>query len=1257
MQGYSPAQPQIVLKITYPELPVAARKDEIFEAMQKSSVVVVVGETGSGKTTQLPKMALELAAKEGREGLVGCTQPRRLAATSVARRVAEELAVEAGSEVGYEVRFDKRTSENTVLKFMTDGILLAELQNDRLLKKYHTLIIDEAHERSLNIDFLLGMLRRITLKRKDLRVIISSATLDAGQFSDFYNQSPQVFVEGRTFPVEDHFLPPLKDEGLSDHVLRAVDWVGQYDASGDVLVFLPGEREIRETERVLQDALLPNTETLAVFARLSMSEQQRVFTKSAQRRVVLATNVAETSLTIPGIVYVIDSGLARVSRWSPQRGIQRLQIEQISQASARQRRGRCGRVRAGVCVKLYDEETLIEAPEFTDPEIRRSSLAGVILKMKGLGLGEVSRFPFLDPPNKKAVQEGLKTLEEVDALDEEGRNGLSDLGWRLSRLPLDPRLARMLIEAEDRGILGEILVVVAGLTLMDVRERPEGKEDAAQQAQAKFLDAQSDFISLLKIWNAVTDLRDEKGRLPQRKLREFCRRNFCNFRRLQEWEQLVRELRRNFQSKRDKKKDAPDPLAGFSSNLLSSRPSGALSKQDRRLYQEIHCALLVGMPRSVGCWDREAKNYKGVGGMRFAIFPGSGLFRAKKRHAWVLAFELVETSRLWARRVAWLEPEWVEKVAPHLCRKRYHSPEWNEQQGAVYGKETVLLGGLTLVPGRPVFFNRVSPKAAHEVFVREAILGGRIRGDVPCLRQLSRVRSEVARAEQKLRRVGGLWSEEHVFDYYFSRIPVEATTAKNFHNWRKENENEKSLMVQLRDVVWDDGVEGQLLLFPDEVRHDGCKWAVEYVCDPEAADDGVNFIVDLDGLVTIPDFLPSWVVPGIFEERVEALIRSLPKVWRARAQPVRETAEDFVKEWTGWEPRLDLVEALGAFLSERFQVEITPSLFAESAVRVDLRPGINVRDERGESLAWGESVIELRETLHDEIQLRRQAQANREWEMTGGTYWSFGEIPLVSGEAFPALVDEGETVGMRAFLSESDARESHRRGVMRLFWLDHLELLRGYRKRSLLQPLTKLIFGPLQEKELEEQLLETAVEAAFEKRMPTLPRSSEEFATGSEFARGWVLDLAHALARELEYCAQSYDRIQNWLAMRSKQKSSNAFDDTIADLEEELAWLTRPQFIWRAGAERCLRYRRYFDAIEERIGRLESLPLAKDEEKRRQLDPLWLRWRTLWLEDEDSPRWWEIGWLLSEWRIQLFAPQVPRREKVGVKKLEKLLWA
>jgi len=1227
----------------YPDLPVSRRRDEILDAMRSCRVVVVVGETGSGKTTQLPKMALELA-REGSAGAspgrIGCTQPRRLAATSVAQRVAEEMGTTTGGLVGYQVRFAEKVTEQTAIKFMTDGILLAETQGDRALRQYHTLIIDEAHERSLNIDFLLGYLHRLLETRDDLRVLISSATLDAGRFSEFYGEAPVVEVEGRTYPVEDHFLPAGEDEELRYHVARAVDWIAELDDRGDILVFLPGEREIRDCAKLLEGWGLTDTEVLPVFARLSLAQQQRVFHPSGRRRVVLATNVAETSLTIPGVAYVVDSGLARISRFNPGRQVQRLQIEQISQASARQRRGRCGRVRDGVCVRLYDEYDLAAAPEFTDPEIRRSSLAGVVLRMKALRLGDVREFPFLDPPSPRAVTEGFRTLEEVGALDSR-HSELTEVGRSMARLPLDPRLGRMLLEARERKVLGEVVVIVAGLSVMDVRERPSEREQAADEAHAGFDEPDSDFVSLLNIWHSLRDFRKDGRGWHRNRLRRYCEKSFLNLRRVMEWDQVVKELSRLMRERYGRR---PRPLPE--------------KKREWGSAKEIHKSILAGMPRQIGTWEKEKRFYRGTGNRNFAVFPGSGMF-GKKRPPWVLGFDLVETTRLWARKVAAIDPAWVEEVAPQLCRSRFHSPYWDEQQGAVYGIETVVCGGLTLIPERRVHFGRVDPRAAHEVFIREAVLGDGIRSKCDYRDQLAGVRAEVERAEKKLRRVGGLWSDESTFDFFFERIPGEISTAKAFRRWRLVDRNEERLMIRLSDVIWEEIAE-ELALFPDEIHHGECTYRVVYRSDPEAPDDGVCFEITIDDLPLFPGHLVSWGVPGILEERVELLVRSLPKWQRQACFPIAGAVADFLEAWRDWEPNLDLTVALAEFLSERSGQLIEAESFEPARLPSQLRPKMRVYGDKGEELAMGENPQAIVDKLAGVVRRRREEAANLEWEMTGGEVWSFGEVPVridpsssgssvVESLVYPGLVDEGETVGMRAFLDEDEAAESHRAGCVRLFFLDQPEQAAFVRKQLPLGPSARLYAPVLSANgELPEDLLRCAAEGA----MGALPRTEEDFGTVSRQGKERWYERARELAEGLEHAVESYRRISDWM---ERHRADPHLGEVVRDLDEELAWLFRAGFAWKAGFGRLRRYQRFFYGIEERLQRLDSQPLIKDEEKQARIQPLWERWIARWTEHPEAVRFWRPGWMLEEFRLQLFAPGQPREMKVSEKRIEKVL--
>lgn len=1225
LAGFGARDYVVGLKITYADLPVSRRRDEILKAMRASQVVVVVGETGSGKTTQIPKMAVELARELGQEGRIGCTQPRRLAATSVARRVAEECGVEVGNEVGWQVRFTEVCSSETKVKFMTDGILLAETQGDRAMRQYDTIIIDEAHERSLNIDFLLGYLKRLVERRNDLRVVISSATLDAGRFSEFFGNCPVIEVEGRTFPVEDVFLPSEDSESLREHVVRGVQYVTDLDPDGDVLVFLPGEREIRECADLIEGQGFHNTEAVPVFARLSLADQERVFYPSGKRRVFLATNVAETSLTIPGIVSVVDSGMARVSRFSPQRQVQSLQIEMISQASARQRRGRCGRVREGLCIKLYDEVALEMAPEFTDPEIRRSALSGVILRMLSLKLGDVREFPFIDPPSPRAIDEGWNTLEEVGAVAKQKEARLTETGWILAKLPLDPRLGRMLIESERRGVFEEVLIIVSGLSAMDVRERPQGKEERADERQKDFIDQKSDFGVFLNLWRGVQEFRGENGKLKSNQLRRWCEKHFLSYRRMREWLGIHSELRRAFRKKGEK---------------------GTAIETAADVYAEVHKSILAGIPRQIGVWDKEKRVYHGVGNRRFAVFPGSGLFQSK-RALWVLGFELVETSRLWARKVAEVDPKWVEEVLPHLCRSKYHSPYWNEQQGAVYGTEDVVFGGLTVVEGRRVHFGRVNPKAAFEVFVREALVEGKMRNKNMVIQNLAWVKEQILGAERKLRRVGYLWNDMAAYDFFFERLPVTINTANDFYRLAENPEEAGKLMIRFSDLVWEEEIEDRLRLFPDVVEHGGRKWRVVYVSDLEAEDDGLTFEVEIDELARFPEGLTSWGVPGILGERVELLIRSLPKDWRRECQPVAEKVSGFLAEWENWESQGDLVDALLDYLREKVGRNSLDGIEPDR-LPPHLRPKLRVRDEKGEVMAFGEDVRGIKERLAGEMRARREAAANEEWEMTGGEVWSFGEVPVeADGAVFPGLVDEGQTVGMRAYLEREEAAESHRAGVVRLFLLEHSEHGQYVRKNFPMKMAGRFMM-PL----LPHDSLEDFVRVAAEGAMGRMPRNEEDFAEGSAVGRGEWFACTEKVSDAVEGMADADGRVREWM---EANRSHRHLGEVVRQLEEQREWLLRAGFGWKAGYDRMKRYQRYFFGMEERIQRIETQPLIRDEEKQDQFVPLWEHWLALWHERPEAVRVWEIGWMLEEWRLQLFAPGVPRVVKVSAQRIEKAL--
>ncbi|WP_411826139.1 ATP-dependent RNA helicase HrpA [Luteolibacter sp. AS25] len=1225
----------------YPaELPVVERREDIVRAIRESQVVVVVSDTGSGKTTQLPKMVCEALGPEreggkGRRKLIGCTQPRRIAAVSVAKRVAEELKVPLGDFVGYQVRFDDKTSRETRVKFMTDGILLAETQGDVELRRYDALIIDEAHERSLNIDFLLGYLKRLMSLRRDLKIVISSATLDAGSFVEFFKsqgEEPALLeAPGRMFPVEEHYLPGKDDEDLSSLIGRGVDYLTDLDPMGDVLVFLPGEREIREAADLLEGRNYRNTEVLPLFARLGMGDQQRVFQPGSQRRLVLATNVAETSLTIPRIACVLDTGLARVSRWNAAKGVQRLMVEPVSQASARQRKGRCGRVQEGICLRLFEEEDLLDRPDFTEPEIRRSSLAGVILRMKALGLPEISEFPFLDPPNAKAVAEGYRTLREVGALDKE-RN-LTEIGEELGRLPVDPRMGRMMIEADYEKCFEEVVVIVAGLETSDPRERPAEKKREADAAHARWQDTDSDFIAMLNLWREVFEFYDGR-RWRWNQLRKFCGKHFLNAKRITEWGNVVEELR----SLRGKRTDGRKPR------------EKSVVKYENFDYAAIHRSLLAGAPKAFGLWDKENKGYRSAGGGFFAIFPGSYLFGQKKRAEWVLGLEQVETSRLYARRAAVMEPAWVEVVAPHLCRSRYGEAYWDEKQGAVYGKESVVCGGLHVVEGRRVHYGRVDRKAAHEVFLREGILGGGLRRKTRFMERMEELREQITLLEDKLRRKGMLWSEDAVVRFLEKHVPEEISTASAFHKWREENED--LIMMGMDDVIWEDlhGLE----FFPDLLRFGDQEYPLYYHCAPGERDDGVTIGVHVDQLPILPEWLPGWGVDGNLEERAELMMRGLPKDFRRLCQPIGEVAFSFAELWAGAPKEGPFLEILANHIREKTGAFVPLDAFDPDRLPEELITKIWVCDDEGEELAMDTDVAQLKLQLADRMRARFEAAATADVERRGMSSWDGESLPekvmTPGGPAYPALVDEGKTVGVKAFTNFSEANEAHRQGGARLMILGSERDVSYLQKKFPLGMLARVEMGRIGVggTDLEDLILLCAEGVAG----GSFPRSPEAFASLNEEARGKWYEVATKVGSGLDEIAETVEEIQQWIAVNRTDRN---LGEVAADLEEEMSFLLRGRFAWRAGYERFVDYPRHFRAIRSRLARIQSLPLIKDLEKMDLLRNYWPQWYESWQAGPDEPGSWEAGWLLQEWRVQLFAPDVEVRGKVSEKRVEKAL--
>lgn len=1022
------------LKISFPDaLPVSRRRDDIRDALEKHQVVIVCGDTGSGKTTQLPKIALEMG--RGRDGMrIGCTQPRRIAATSVAKRVAEELQVPLGQEVGYQIRFDDRTSrETTAVKFMTDGVLLAETQNDPDLRQYDTLIIDEAHERSLNIDFILGYLHRTLKRRSDLKIIVSSATLDAGSFSDFFGDAPVLEVEGRTFPVEDRFQEPLHDrERIAEQVWRAVEDLEDDDYLGDTLVFLPGEREIRDTADLLEGRKSPHMMILPLFARQAGKEQQAVFNPiKTKRRIILATNVAETSLTIPGIRFVIDSGLARVSRHETGGGIQRLQIEPVSQASARQRRGRCGRISDGVCVRLYSEEDFLERPEFTDPEILRTNLAGVVLQMEHLRLGDPLKFPFVDPPQPKRVAQAYRVLEEIGAIEKHrGHHELTAIGRTLARLPVDPRVGRILVGAKDEGCLQEALIIASALTVQDPKERPKEKQEAADQAHAKFRDKRSDFTSWLHLWFAMQEERKKSGNA----LRKFCQKNFINYRRVQEWMNLHRELRDSLKSLKWK-------LPG---------PNERITDPEDTYSEPLHRAILSAIPSQIGMHQGKKQGYKGTRNSTFFLFPGSGVFGASP--AWVMAFDMVETAKLYARNVAAFDPGCFEKVAPHLCRYSYSNPHWVKEQGAVYGEERVTGCGLPVIEKRKVHYGRIDRKLARSVFILEALVNGNTRAQMPSLKQNHETLKAAERLEHKLRRLGGLAHPEAVVEFYEQRIPETLCTQKEFEKWVSSQPEgtidfslEECLVPQVEPIV----VEN----YPDSIYSpDGeTEFLLRYLHNPADPGDGITMIVPLVELPHLPDWFGEWMVPGWLAEKMSVLIRCLQKDIRTMLPANRDVVDGFVEAWEGFEPDCGLVQALIDWLHDEYGIEISSGSFDLDRVPVHLQMNFAVIDDREKLIRTGRDLAALKSELAGEVKERFSSVAgkgrNRQFEKGEVRQWDFGDLPETveldrHTKGYPRLRDAGrEYPGMKLWSCPVCAERHHRLGVAKLFRVSHPEMM------------------------------------------------------------------------------------------------------------------------------------------------------------------------------------------------------------------------
>ncbi len=1231
------------------QLPISARAEEIVEAIQKHQVVVVAGATGSGKSTQLPKLCL--AAGRGARGLIGCTQPRRIAARSVAARVAEELAVELGGLVGFQVRFTDQTAAQTLIKFMTDGILLAETQRDRYFDAYDTIIIDEAHERSLNIDFLLGLLKRILPKRPDLRVIVTSATIDTERFADYFHAAPIINVEGRTYPVEIRYRPLPEERGergLYLGIAEAIDELSRIDKQGDMLVFLPGEREIRDTANFLRRRNLKFTEILPLYARLSAKAQMQVFKPGPQRRIVLATNVAETSLTVPRIKFVIDPGLARIGRYSHRSRVQRLPIEPISQASANQRSGRCGRLSAGVAIRLYSEEDFALRPEFTEPEILRTSLATVILRMLDMRLGDIGDFPFIEPPAQVMISDALQLLRELQALEDTDEQRLTTIGRQLARLPIDVRMARMLLEGQRLGCLPELLVLTAALSIQDPRERPMEQAQAADQAQAEFVHPQSDFMSYLKLWVAFHQQKQDNGSSA---LRRWCERHFLSWVRMREWLDLHRQLQQHARE-------------------LGWKTQAVAADWDAGYQAGIHQGLLSGMLSMVGLRDdadspagkgKKAvpKSYLGARARRFHVFPGSALVKSSPR--WLMAAELVETSKVFARVCAAIKPEWLEQQAAHVLKHRYFDPFWDAQTGQVLGYVQSTLYGLPVVERRKVHYAPHDPATAHQLFIEHALVNGEVNIPAaripPFMAKNQALVESLQTAEHKRRRHDVLERVQARIQFFAGQVPQTVNAVKDFLSWHASLKNTDQLLYPRSVLLRDEALLDEQTAYPDEWVCQGQIFALSYQFDPAKADDGVTLQVPLMHLNMVDANQLSWLVPGLLEERLAALINTLPKPQRRAFSPARHFARA-VLERLQWPDALagEAFPPITRLLAEQL-TGITGNQanqldWDESALPPHLRMHIQLLDEQGKPVASSRDLEALREQFGGKARRVFMREQGSAFERNGMTQWEVGDLSATvstpSGvKAWPALTDQGDSCGLRLFDNPHDAWLSHQAGLLVLVRLALQQKINYIHKNH----------GFTRDMQLQSQKLDgwQAVRDDLLHAVLSSLLSEHDIYTQGQYddlleqLQPALLPAWQQRVKLLQPVLASYHQANLLLGGALQKHYPKAWLDARGQLDD----LVYPGVFRDLGWHALQHYPRYLQALVERLERL-ALDPHKDRERQQLVAPYWQRYLQYleqggeYGEAMDSYR-----WLLEEYRVSLFAQQLGTRSKVSPQRLEK----
>ncbi|EPU0489653.1 ATP-dependent RNA helicase HrpA [Vibrio cholerae] len=1223
-------------KIEYPALlPVSQKRDDIAQAIAHHQVVIVAGETGSGKTTQLPKICAELG--RGKYGLIGHTQPRRLAARSVANRIAEEMETELGGFVGYKVRFTDQISDQTQIKLMTDGILLAEIQNDRFLNQYDTIIIDEAHERSLNIDFILGYLKQLLPRRPDLKVIITSATIDPERFSKHFSNAPIIEVSGRTYPVEVRYRPLAgDDDSESDRdqlegIFQAVDELCD-EGLGDILIFMNGEREIRDTADALSKRNLRDTEIVPLYARLSAGEQNKIFQPHAGRRIVLATNVAETSLTVPGIKYVIDPGTARISRYSYRTKVQRLPIEPVSQASANQRKGRCGRTEEGICIRLYSEEDFLSRPEFTDPEILRTNLASVILQMTALGLGDIEAFPFVEAPDKRNIQDGVRLLEELGAINDQikdPKKRLTESGKQLARLPIDPRLARMVLEASKLGCLKEVMIIASALSIQDPRERPSDKQQSADDKHRRFNHEDSDFLTLVNLWHYIGQ---QQKALTSNQFRRQCKLDYLNYLRVREWQDVYTQLHQ------------------------STREMGFKLNDEPGSYHALHSAILVGLLSHIGMKDQEKNEYHGARNARFNIFPASGLF--KKQPKWVMSAELVETSKLWARVVAKIEPDWIEPLAKHLIKRSYSEPHWSKKNAAVMAYEKVMLYGIPIVPKRLVNYGTIDPVLSREIFIRSALVEGDWETKHAFFKQNRALLAEVEELEHKSRRRDILVDDEELFQFYDQRVGTEVVSGRHFDAWWKTASRKTPDLLSFEKEMLFKGDASHItdLDYPNFWHQGNLKLKLSYQFEPGENSDGVTVHIPLPILNQVEPHGFDWQIPGLRHELVVSLIKSLPKTLRKNFVPAPNYADAFLARVTPFE--MPLLDAMEKELRRMTGVTVLREDWKLDQLPAHLKITYRAVDHRNRKLNESCDLHELKESLKEKVQETLSQVADDDIEQRDLHTWSFGELPKVYQQkrggfevrAYPALVDKKDSVEIKLFETEQEQLSAMRAGQRRLILLNVPSPIKYLHANLPNKSKLGLYFNPYGKVlDLIDDCIACGVDKLIEERggMVWEPQAFEAL---KEHVRAELGDTVVEIAKQVETILTTAYNINKRL--KGKVDFTMAF--ALSDVKAQIEGLIFSGFATECGWKRLPDILRYMRAIERRMEKLPVDP-NKDRLHMLKIESVANKYKELLnkipkgMAIPDNVR--EIRWMLEELRVSYFAQQLGTPYPVSDKRI------